>query len=194
MNGSWIDPHVEFLKELWASGDSCSVIADRINRKFSTSYTRNAVIGKVTRLDLPPRIGRMREDPHTTARRMRSRRAAWARAQRRQERIKKVGNPTLRALLASDGYVPPPEEIVIPIEERKGLLDLQDNDCRWPIGDVRAPDFHFCGKEKVPGLSYCPAHACRAYAVSAPRKPAEIVPFPVQAATHAQPRKEMADA
>ena len=36
----------------------------------------------------------------------------------------------------------------------KTLLDLEAGDCRWPIGDPQQPDFHFCGKKKIPGLPY----------------------------------------
>jgi GcrA cell cycle regulator len=35
--------------------------------------------------------------------------------------------------------------------------------CRWPIGDPREPNFHFCGGPGVPGLPYCPEHAKMAY-------------------------------
>jgi len=184
MNGTWLHPHVEELKTLWARGDSCSAIAKHINRMFGTGYSRNAIIGKASRLHLPMRVGSIKDDG-TKLRAIRARRSAWSRAQRRQERAKK-GNPALRELLAAnDGYVPPPEEIVIPIAERKTLQQLENGDCRWPIGDPQAPDFHFCGKTKIQGLSYCEAHARRAYSVSAPVK---FIPFPVG------PRKEKVDA
>src|SRR5262245_65191596 len=27
----------------------------------------------------------------------------------------------------------------------KTLVDLESDDCRWPLGDPRQPNFHFCG-------------------------------------------------
>lgn len=30
--------------------------------------------------------------------------------------------------------------------------------CKWPVGDPKRPDFHFCGKEPVPGKPYCESH------------------------------------
>jgi hypothetical protein len=29
--------------------------------------------------------------------------------------------------------------------------------CRWPVGEVDEPDFHFCGAPRRSG-SYCPTH------------------------------------
>lgn len=47
----------------------------------------------------------------------------------------------------------------IPFERRKRLLDLKDDDCRFPYGDVGDVDFFFCGAVKTEGSSYCNAHA-----------------------------------
>lgn len=71
-------------------------------------------------------------------------------------------------------------ELVIPLGERKTLQTLDACSCRWPIGDPRSADFHFCGKNKVPGLPYCEFHARRAYQLVDPavrrrsRKPAQL--------------------
>jgi len=40
----------------------------------------------------------------------------------------------------------------------KLLLDLESQDCRWPIGEPRHPDFHFCGAPQLPGHPYCERH------------------------------------
>lgn len=47
--------------------------------------------------------------------------------------------------------------------EKAQLQDLTDKMCKWPIGDPRDPDFHFCGRTGIPGLSYCEEHAKKAY-------------------------------
>ena len=41
--------------------------------------------------------------------------------------------------------------------------DLTSTSCRWPIGDPKDEDFHFCGKEALPGKPYCLEHAAVAY-------------------------------
>jgi len=60
-------------------------------------------------------------------------------------------------------HVPPAEELVIPVNERKYIQTLTESCCRWPIGDPQQPEFHFCGKTKIPGLPYCEVHARRAF-------------------------------
>lgn len=49
------------------------------------------------------------------------------------------------------------------------LLELQHNQCRWPLGDPRDFDtFRYCGAPKpVEEASYCPHHARMAYQPSA---------------------------
>lgn len=45
----------------------------------------------------------------------------------------------------------------------KTIMTLTDSCCRWPIGDPKHKDFHFCGKRKLPGQSYCVEHFGLAY-------------------------------
>ena len=48
------------------------------------------------------------------------------------------------------------------------LIDLKINTCRWPIGDPKDEDFHFCGEPTVTGKPYCLAHCQEAYLNMAP--------------------------
>ena len=43
------------------------------------------------------------------------------------------------------------------------LIDLKINTCRWPIGDPKDDDFHFCGEQTVTGKPYCLQHCQEAY-------------------------------
>jgi GcrA cell cycle regulator len=52
---------------------------------------------------------------------------------------------------------------VIPIGQRRTLLELTEDTCRWPIGDPGQPDFFFCGGPAVTGLPYCAYHSRVAY-------------------------------
>jgi len=152
---AWNDERVDLLKKLWADGLSASQIAGRLG-----GVTRNAVIGKVHRLGLSGRA---------TTSRMKSHRPR-VRAQSAGKRLMKprfpnTGNSILRNLFLGDTepYVPPAEEVVIPLNERKYIQSLTETCCRWPIGDPQQVDFHFCGKKKVTGLPYCEVHARRAF-------------------------------
>lgn len=159
---AWTDERVELLKKLWGEGLSASQIAGRLG-----GVSRNAVIGKVHRLGLSGRATTSRMKSH----RPRAR-AAAAKRTTAKSRFATVGNPALRALYHPDAepFVPPAEELVIPLAERKTIQTLTECSCRWPIGDPQMSDFHFCGKPKVPGLPYCEFHARRAFQPPQPRR------------------------
>jgi GcrA cell cycle regulator len=172
---SWTDDRVELLKKLWSEGLSASQIAGRLG-----SVTRNAVIGKVHRLGLSGRATTSRMKTHRPRARMANPKRVV------KPRFATSGNPAVRALYGDgDVYVPPAEELIIPLAERKSIQTLTECSCRWPIGDPQLADFHFCGRTKVPGLPYCEVHARRAFQPSVPRRrdrPEIEVPMPVIAA------------
>lgn len=74
----------------------------------------------------------------------------------------------------------------IPFEQRRTLLELRNNDCRWPYGDKPSdPDFFFCGGPKIEGCSYCDMHH-RISRGRAPREvPREVAAFRARMATRA---------
>lgn len=159
---AWTDERVELLKKLWAEGLSASQIASRVG-----SVTRNAVIGKVHRLGLSGRATTSRMKTHRPRARVAGDKRLVAKS-----RFQAIGNPALRALYQPDAepFVQPVEELVIPLAERKTIETLGECNCRWPIGDPQAADFHFCGKNKVVGLPYCEFHARRAFQPPQPRR------------------------
>ncbi len=158
---SWTDERVDLLKKLWSEGLSASQIAGRLG-----SVTRNAVIGKVHRLGLSGRATTSRMKTHRPRTRM-----ANVKRPTNKPRFVQSGNPAVRALyMDAEAYVPPAEELVIPLAERKSIQTLTECSCRWPIGDPQAADFHFCGRNKVPLLPYCEVHARRAFQPAAPRR------------------------
>lgn len=50
-----------------------------------------------------------------------------------------------------------------PNKEFLSLTDLDNHTCRWPIGDPKDENFHFCGKKVRLGQTYCEEHAAIAY-------------------------------
>mgnify|MGYP001442408694 CR=1 FL=1 len=59
----------------------------------------------------------------------------------------------------------------------KSIIHLEAGDCRWPIGDPKHPDFHFCGAHQVPGRPYCAHHWPLSFDAA---KPLWGVPFAVK--------------
>lgn len=39
----------------------------------------------------------------------------------------------------------------------QAVADLLPNACRWPVGELADPDFHFCAAPRLRG-SYCAVH------------------------------------
>ena len=160
---AWNDERVDLLKKLWSDGLSASQIAGRLG-----GVTRNAVIGKVHRLGLSGRATTSRMKSHRP-------RARTSRAKRLMKpRFANIGNPALRHLYLGDTepYMPPAEELVIPLNERKYIQTLTEACCRWPIGDPQLADFHFCGKNKFrPALLRRACPACLPAAAGAPPRP-----------------------
>jgi len=60
---------------------------------------------------------------------------------------------------------PEPELVdnVIPLGQRRTLLELTEDTCRWPIGDPGHADFFFCGGPSISSLPYCAYHSRVAY-------------------------------
>ncbi len=163
----WTEERVELLKKLWADGLSASQIAGRLGE-----VTRNAVIGKVHRLGLAGRA---------TTSRMRSarprNRVSHLPLRPTRVQYRTHGNVALKPIFAPMEHIgvalalvpSPVEELNIPAALRIDLLDLKECMCRWPIGDPQDENFHFCGRQKTTGVSYCEHHARVAFQ-AAPRR------------------------
>ena len=155
---SWTDERVELLKKLWSDGLSASQIAAELG-----GITRNAVIGKVHRLGLSGRA----KSPSSGVPRPRKPRSHMLRVSRPVSR-----GANALALSYDTDLEPEPEliENIIPIGQRRTLLELNENTCRWPIGDPATPEFFFCGGKPLMGLPYCHYHARVAYQPAAERR------------------------
>jgi GcrA cell cycle regulator len=150
---SWTDERVELLKKLWADGLSASQIAAELG-----GITRNAVIGKVHRLGLAGRA----KSPSSSS--PRPRKARPHSPMMRVPRASMRGNTALAHAFEYETE-PEPELVdnVIPIGQRRSLLELTEDTCRWPIGDPGSAEFFFCGGQAVTSLPYCAYHSRVAY-------------------------------
>jgi GcrA cell cycle regulator len=131
---TWTPERVALLKSHFEAGLSCRQIADDIG------VSRNAVIGKLSRLHLTRREAGETPRP--------SRKPA----------------PKLQKML-EEVYATPPAAGDAPIHggHHCSLFELSEQKCRWPISTPGAEDFCFCGNTPVEGLPYCPGHTRLAY-------------------------------
>jgi GcrA cell cycle regulator len=146
---TWTVERVELLKNRFEAGLSCRQIAADIG------VSRNAVIGKLSRLNLTREERRPRK---------KSVAKEAIKGALRGSRLKTT--PRLQYQLLQAAYAEPqPFADGEPIndEHRCSLLELDEERCRWPISTPGAEDFCFCGNAPVEGLPYCPGHTRLAY-------------------------------
>ena len=49
------------------------------------------------------------------------------------------------------------------------FITLTERMCRWPIGDPKNSDFHFCGQAIEISRTYCQEHLSKAFMASKPK-------------------------
>jgi len=166
---SWTDERVELLKKLWTEGLSASQIAGRLG----AGVTRNAVIGKVHRLNLSGRVQQQRTAQPRTPRKQREPSLAPRAGGNGggMPSMPTAGNTALKPMMRAETHVrpaslpePQPLRLVdLPKDGRVTILHLSDKTCKWPIGDPGSEEFCFCGHGPRDGSPYCEYHARLAY-------------------------------
>jgi GcrA cell cycle regulator len=147
---TWTTERVELLKRHFEAGLSCREIADQIG------VSRNAVIGKISRLNLK----RQKDGPVRSARKEAA----------KTPRSRAIAALRLR-LLKPESAEPPSMIDDEPIHNGHtcSLFELNQETCRWPISTPGAPDFCFCGNPPIEGLPYCAGHTRLAYRAAGAR-------------------------
>jgi GcrA cell cycle regulator len=142
---TWTAERVELLIRRFEAGLSCREIADDIG------VSRNAVIGKLSRLNLT------REKSGDARRPARKDVAKGP----RPRTVPRLQYRMLQAVYAE----PEPAALDEPIHDGHScsLLELSEERCRWPISTPGADDFCFCGNTPIEGLPYCAGHTRLAY-------------------------------
>lgn len=167
---TWDEDRVQKLKKLWDEGYSASQCASRLG-----GVSRNAVIGKVSRLGLPARA------PCRVATRKATARTAHLPRPKPKIDMRSVNKLETQTLgldprkgyawantMRVDGRkhvepIPPPVETDIP---RVSFTDLDEHKhCKWICTPTAVGPYEpqFCGGDRVDGLPYCECHARRAF-------------------------------
>ena len=151
MQSSWAEEHSQALREYLERGLSYTEIANAINERFNTDYTRNAAIGRARRLGLcgtkQPASGlRRTTPPQSDLKRLKKLRArVLAGFRPRPGVLRRAAALRLRCI----GIAP----------RHLSLLELEDGDCRYPYGgDEEGEAITFCGHPRREGSSYCISH------------------------------------
>jgi GcrA cell cycle regulator len=139
----WTDVTITSLRELWAEGHSTAEIGRRMG------VSKNAIVGKAHRLDLPARPSPIRKQGSA------------------EPRVRRVQTPKLPTLPSLASGPTPTTKAITPTAPQPPVvirpLGTRVIACCWPIGDPGTPSFRFCNTESVPGRQYCLEHCKRAF-------------------------------
>jgi GcrA cell cycle regulator len=141
---TWTDERIELLKRCFEAGLTCREIAADIG------VSRNAVIGKLSRLNLT------REKTDDGRRPPRKNGAKGPRV----KAAPRLQHQMLRALYPESQHI---SEEPIHDGQQCSLFELSEERCRWPINMPGDENFCFCGHRPVEGLPYCVGHSRLAY-------------------------------
>lgn len=163
---SWTEERVEQLKSLWDRGFSCSMIS------VEMGVTRNAVIGKVTRLRLPKRMiihrsqykraGRVIKEKVPRAKPKPRSSYSYLSVHSRAQRLVRSRLIMTELVALGEACDLPPYQSPFAAT----LVDLSADQCRFPVD---APPWsttsmqYFCGDRIVKNCSYCEQHKRLAY-------------------------------
>ena len=137
---SWTDEKVLKLKELWGKGKTANQIAEIIG-----GISRNAVIGKAHRLNLSAKI---------KTRSVASNKNFNDIIENKNFRSNQGRKNRFKSLIIDKNFEP---------ENPKQLEELDENSCKWPIGNPDEKSFYFCGRTSLKDFSYCKLHLLYAY-------------------------------
>ena len=151
----WNEETIARLRALWAEGLSTAEIGRRM------AISKNAVVGKAHRLNLPARPSPIRREGATAA--------------PRPVMPRRVTGSTLPPLAASApamASAPPAPRPAPPAAAPRVVASrpasttfraIRPQSCCWPIGEPGTKSFRFCDSEATPGKPYCGSHAALAY-------------------------------
>lgn len=145
---NWGDVEIARLREHHANGLSSGRIAAEINKEFGLSLSRSAICGKINRLGLVSP-----KKPSVTQAAARERRRQTSKFNRKSERAMPAATEPVRV-----------RDDPLPLDPRFAcmLIELENENCRWPYGDPDAVAFRFCGRigaDMKNGAPYCDHHA-----------------------------------
>lgn len=162
----WTDEREALLKKLW---NDDGLTASQCATALGEGTTRNAVIGKVSRMRLAKRKGTTKVARRgicwSDAAKAKSQKRVAGRLAYAAKRISEQKPITRIKLPAPEAFKPEPEDLAIgawvalPGTTPVSMAALGSETCRWPIGDETP--FAFCGCPVAKGSSYCPTHKHR---------------------------------
>ena len=146
----WSEAQIYELRAGWYSGLSTAAIGRRMG------ISKNSVVGKAHRLDLPPRpspIRRVAGSGPNAAKPRRHYPVPMLPA------LACIVTPLPKIAAAAVVRLSPVKPVVVELIPKAGRVEP----CCWPLGEPGTKKFHFCGDPSAPGRVYCADHCKDAY-------------------------------
>ncbi|MBW4025515.1 MAG: GcrA cell cycle regulator [Proteobacteria bacterium] len=157
----WYSEVIDKLRILWSEGHSTAEIGRRLH------ISKNAVVGKSHRWQLPPRPSPIRRgssaNPQKTKPKASARRAPAGALLGVSEAILPMADVIFAPLTSAAMTALAPSYGATPEGSARRTDQLSKTPCCWPIGEPSKPSFSFCSANAVAGKPYCPAHCGVAY-------------------------------
>lgn len=165
----WTDQMVEDLRKMWKEGLTTGEIGKRLG------VSKNSIVGKVHRLGLSGRPSpiKKKNDAAAAPAEKKSPAPKPKPEKKAAEKTTAAPQPKTENHPVSEKNAPHAEHRIHSIKEefktepRKDgkvtLTGLDNHTCRWPVGDPKDENFHFCGKKVRLGQTYCEEHSALAY-------------------------------
>lgn len=170
---AWTEKMVEDLKIMWKQGLTTGEIGKRLG------VSKNSIVGKVHRLQLDARPSPIKKKEPEEVKETKTEKKSCKSKSAEKNEVKKETKKEAKIETKAEEKViekaPQPliEEVktftpkpITPAKTYNGnakLTDLDNHTCRWPIGDPKDENFHFCGRKIKLGQTYCEEHAALAY-------------------------------
>lgn len=141
------DPRRERLLREYLPKMSASLVAKAINLETGSAFSRNAIIGKALRTGLKAHISGPIRRPSVA-----------------NPRPKRARGPKVLKLSQVAVSEPFNDELIkLEMQPMSYFDEWPNNRCRYPVGEVKSPDFYFCGADDGvdvnTGKSFCRFHA-----------------------------------
>jgi GcrA cell cycle regulator len=155
----WAEETIIRLRALWDEGHSTAEIGRRLG------VSKNAVVGKAHRLDLPARPSPIRRDgvPGGAPRRSAPRRVAGPTLPPLSSTGMPAPAPSMLQTVGTLARKPVPMAPVTRVQPPAPRPYGRVVTCCWPIGEPGTRSFRFCDTSSEPGKPYCPEHVKLAY-------------------------------
>ncbi len=189
---AWTDEMVEELKRLWDEGVTTGEIGRRLNISKNSIVGKVHRLGLSGRPSPIKKKGESKGEPQTpttpTKEKTPKKEALkTSPKEAKEDPIAKETSPKIEkkivapkpekkivveqeALINEEDDIKLAKSIAIqatpintPNKEFLSLTDLDNHTCRWPIGDPKDENFHFCGRKVRLGQTYCEEHSAVAY-------------------------------